>query len=309
MKRMSIIITVLILALVAVPVNAQTQSSGLARIRFMHVAPAAPPVNVWARDSIVTGPLFYPQVSSYTPFIPGTHTFKVITANQQQTVVIETNLSLMGDTDYTVIVLGRTTAIEALVLVDDNTPPEAGQAKVRFIHAAPDAPAVDVATTDGQILFSNVPFKGGGENYISVAGGVYDLQVRPAGSSDVALAIPQQSLPAGTVSTILAIGLANGEPALDAISALDNRFSMEPPGGGYPPYPGYNPCCRPKPCCRPRPCCPSYYYGSQYYYPYYGHVPYGPNYVRFNSTPPPYPYHYHYYNYGYQGFVRLPKHW
>ncbi len=43
--------------------------------------------------------------------------------------------------------------------MDDNAAPVAGMAKVRFLHASPDAPAVDIAVAGGPVLFPDVAFK------------------------------------------------------------------------------------------------------------------------------------------------------
>jgi hypothetical protein len=108
-----------------------------------------------------------------------------------------------------------------VIYVDDNTLPAAGKAHVRFIHLSPDAPAVDVAVTSGPILFSNVAFKEA-SSYLPVDAGTYDLQVRLAGTTTVALSVPGVTLDAGKVYTVFAEGLATGTPALQAVLTVDN---------------------------------------------------------------------------------------
>ena len=46
---------------------------------------------------------------------------------------------------------GFLASIQPLVLEDDRG--TTGQAKVRFVHTSPDAPAVDVAVKGGPVLF------------------------------------------------------------------------------------------------------------------------------------------------------------
>ena len=119
----------------------------------------------------------------------------------QDPVVIEANLSLEAK-DYTVVAVGLLANIEPLVLMDNNTAPAAGKAHVRFVHASPDAPAVDIAVKSGPVLFSNVAFKGIGD-YLPVDAGTYDLEVRLAGTNTVALNVPGLALQADTVYTII----------------------------------------------------------------------------------------------------------
>ena len=91
--------------------------------------------------------------------------------------MIEADLDLQNNTDYTIVALNTLANIEPLVLVDNNSMPAAGKAHVRFVHASPDAPAVDIAVTGGPVLFGNVSFKGVGD-YLPVDAGTYDLEAR-----------------------------------------------------------------------------------------------------------------------------------
>jgi hypothetical protein len=105
--------------------------------------------------------------------------------------------------------------------VDNNAQPAAGKAHVRFVHASPDAPAVDVAVAGGgPVLFGGIDFKGVGD-YLPVDAGTYDLEVRVSGTDTVALSVPGVKLEDGYVYTIFAMGLAGGEPALMAVPSVD----------------------------------------------------------------------------------------
>jgi hypothetical protein len=107
-------------------------------------------------------------------------------------------------------------------LVDNNALPEEGKAHVRFVHASPDAPAVDIAVADGgPVLFGGISFKGVGD-YLPVDAGTYDLEARLAGTETVALSVPGVTLEEGTVYTVYAMGFAGGgEPALQAVVSVD----------------------------------------------------------------------------------------
>ena len=87
-------------------------------------------------------------------------------------------------------------------------------AKVRFVHASPDAPAVDIAVKNGPVLFTNVAFKGVGE-YLPVGAGTYDLEVRLAGTSTVVLPLNGIALQAGKIYTVFARGFVGGTGAQD----------------------------------------------------------------------------------------------
>jgi hypothetical protein len=58
-------------------------------------------------------------------------------------------------------------------------------------------------------------------DYLPVDAGTYDLEVRLAGTDTVALSVPGVALADQTVYTIFAMGLAGGEPALQAVPSVD----------------------------------------------------------------------------------------
>ncbi|MCB0210789.1 MAG: DUF4397 domain-containing protein [Anaerolineae bacterium] len=307
MKRfvMLVAMAVLALSIFSVPM-AQAQDGGYApentgRVRVIHASPDAPAIRIFVDDRPVFRYLSFGDMSFYMPLAAGHHTIKVTPADAYQVEVISHDIDVAQDTDYTVAIVGLAANSEALVLTDDNTPPEAGKAKVRFIHVSPDAPAVDVAVKDGDVLASSVAFKSA-SNYITVDANRYTLEIRSAGSSDVVLDVPWATLPSGSTSTVLVMGLANGQPPLWAKLRLDSRMHSGPgQGPGY----GYGYCCQQPPVYHQPPCCRNYAsppqsYYQPYYQPYYGQPHY---YGRPN---------YNYGTYSYYGgwyYNHYPKYW
>jgi len=207
-----------------------------ARVRVVHASPDAPAVDVWVNDSVAFSNAPFKGITDYAGLEPATYNVKVVPTGATEPVVIEADLGLDAGTDYTVVALNTLENIEPLVLVDNNSQPAAGKAHVRFVHASPDAPAVDIAVADGgPVLFSNVAFKEVGD-YLPVDAGTYDLEVRVAGTEGMALDVPGLTLNDGTVYTVFAMGLADGEPALTAVPSVDASYGtvMLPESGGMP---------------------------------------------------------------------------
>jgi hypothetical protein len=107
------------------------------------------------------------------------------------------------------------------VFEDNNAAPAAGKAHVRVIHASPDAPAVDVAVAGGPVLFSSLAFPNAA-GPSPVDAGTYDLEVRAAGTTTAALEVPGVQAQAGKIYTVLAVGLLEGEPALEALPIVND---------------------------------------------------------------------------------------
>ncbi len=223
MKRLLVVSAVLVLSL-ALATSALAQEE-MARVRVVHASPDAPAVDVWVAGNIAFSNAPYKGITDYAALDAGTYNVQVTPTGATEPVVINADLPLAAGTDYTVVAVGQLADIEPLVLTDNNSAPAAGMAHVRFVHASPDAPAVDIAVAGGPILFSNIPFKGVGD-YLPVDAGTYDLEVRLAGTETVALSVPGFILNADTVYTIFAMGLAGGEPALEAVASADNVAPM-----------------------------------------------------------------------------------
>jgi hypothetical protein len=197
----------------------------------VHASPDAPAVDVLVNDGVAFSNAPFKGITDYAALDTGTYNVKVVPTGATEPVVIEADLGLEAK-DYTVVAVGMLANIEPLVLVDNNSSPATGKAHVRFVHASPDAPAVDIAVAGGPVLFSNVAFKGVGD-YLPVGAGTYDLEVRLAGTDTVALAVPGLALADGTVYTVFAMGLAGGEPTLTAVPSADAvRPMLMPTTGG-----------------------------------------------------------------------------
>jgi LPXTG-motif cell wall-anchored protein len=229
-----ILVLATILALVLGLVATTIAQEPTAYVRVVHASPDAPAVDVLVNDAVAFSNAPFKGVTAYAGVPPATYNVKVVPTGATTPVVIEADLTLAAEpSGYTVVAVGKLADIEPLVLVDNNSTPAAGFAHVRFVHASPDAPAVDIAVKDGPVLFSDVKFKEVGD-YLSVAAGTYDLEVRLAGTDTVALAVPGVMLVDGTVYTVFAMGLAAGDPGLTAVLSADNVTAVLLPesGGG-----------------------------------------------------------------------------
>ena len=194
-----------------------------AEVRVVHASPDAPAVDVWVNGQPAITDLAFGEVSPYASLRAGQYDVQVVPTGATTPVVIDVqDLSLFFNTDYTVLAVNTLDKIEPLLLKDDNRPAAVPFARVRFVHASPDAPAVDIAVEDGPVLFGNVSFKGVGD-YVDVPAGVYNLEVRLAGTDTVALSLPAVALDGGTTYTAIAVGLAGGSPSLRAVLAKDSE--------------------------------------------------------------------------------------
>jgi len=203
-----------------------TGPEGQARARVVHASPDAPNVDVLLDDAQVLSDVPYLASSDYLAASAGDHNLKVNAAGTA-TTVIDADVTLADGTDYTVIASGLLAEITPIVLVDDNSTPAAGNARVRAIHGAPSAPSVDVyVTAPGADLGAAVPVLTGvgfGDvaDYLEVPAGDYQVRVTPAGTKTVAIDSGALTLESGQVRTAIAVDAPGGGAPFDILLLAD----------------------------------------------------------------------------------------
>ncbi len=206
-------------ALVVLASVASTAVAQDARVRAFHASPDAPNVDVLVNDVVTIVNLPYGEITDYLTVPAGTYNFKVVPTGASEPVVIDADVTLQSGTDTTVAATKVLAEIEPLVITDDNLL-DGSRARLKFAHVSPNAPPVDIAIAGGQVLFGNVSFQEVSE-YRFGAPGVYDLEVRLAGTDTVVLALPDVEVTANAVYTVFAVGLVESTPPLDARAFLD----------------------------------------------------------------------------------------
>ena len=153
-----------------------------AAVRVAHLSPDAPEVDVIVDGSTVLEGVGFGAVSDYLALPGGTYTVTITPAGDPETVVFEGDVTVEAGTAYTVAALGEVSEgadqpFEPLILEDDNEPPSGDTARVRAVHASPDAPAVDITAGGGEtVLFDGVAYRDSG--YTEVPAGEYTLEIR-----------------------------------------------------------------------------------------------------------------------------------
>ena len=162
-------------------------------------------------DVVVLTDAPFKVASGYLEVTGGGRNFKV-NATGTMSTVIDATPNLEPGEDYTLLAVNFPASIEPLLAMDDNSAPAAGNARLRVIHASPDAPDVDVLV-DNVVVLTNVPFKAISD-YLEVAAGAHNIKVNAAGTSTSVINVTPTLLD-GKVYTVIALNqLAFIEPLL-----------------------------------------------------------------------------------------------
>jgi len=218
-----------------------------AHVRIAHLSPDTPPVDVClaAGGTAAYGkPLFrtlgatglaYPQVTTYVDLPAGNWDVRVVHAISgtcaTPAIPDTTNLAVPADLTATVTAIGDLEPAGAaagdpilhLAVFADDTTVDSGQIKLRFIHASPGTPMVDVGVGQGTNftrVFANVSFGNFAvhpplnDGYIQTAPMTSStLSARVSGTTTDALVIHGVTLEASSISTAFAIGNKTGQAA------------------------------------------------------------------------------------------------
>lgn len=191
--------------------NPTNPSQTTGRVLIAHASPDAPAVDIVVDGGEAAADLTFPNNTGYVALSAGTRNVKVNAANTT-TTVINADLGITDGGNYTVFACDSLSRITALVLVDDLSAPATGKAHVRFVHLSPNAPAVDITTNTGAVVFGNRTFKQF-TPFTPLDAGTVNLQVRAAGTSNVVLNIGNVTFTAGKIYTVFARGFLGGAGA------------------------------------------------------------------------------------------------
>ncbi len=212
-NRIILLATLLVSAIMILPSCKKEEDKTYANILVTHASPNAPGVDLLVDAKVVnTAALNFPNNTGYLAVESGTRNIKV-NASGTTTTVINADLTFEKDKNYSIFAVDSLSKISAIVLTDDLTAPASGKAHVRFVHLSPNAPAVDVAVaSSGAVVFGNKSFKEY-TAFTPLDAGSYNLDVRVAGTTTVALTLPTITLEAGKIYTVYAKGFLGGTGA------------------------------------------------------------------------------------------------
>ncbi len=176
--------------LVAATGLAACNDSDPAQLRVLHASPDAPEVNVLADGSAIATALDYGEATTQLQVDAGMVSLAVqglLPGGTTATVIGPLDVDLQENTLYTVLAVGDVADIEPLVLSQPRVRVPNGSTRLRVVHAAPDAPAVDVYLTapDANLAASTAVGSIGFRQDIGpavVAAGDYRVRVTAAGN-------------------------------------------------------------------------------------------------------------------------------
>jgi len=207
------------------------------RVRVVHASPDAPAVDIWVDGQKALESLPFGEYTDYVTLQPGQRTIDVAVAGTT-TVVLTANPYIQNGVDYTVLATGfaggNAPALDLLLLIDRPGALFEGKGKVRVVHTAPSAPAVDVYFTSPYMaldssfpVLESVPFRAASGYLIVPTGDVnsqYQARVAVAGTKTVAIDSGRVLVPSNSARTYVAMEkMTEDGPVFHIIELLDRN--------------------------------------------------------------------------------------
>lgn len=203
--------------------NAVRSKPNKSYIRALHASPGSPAVDIYVNDNVIYKNLNYKEFTDYINVSSGFYNIKIYPAGQKRNPIINTNIAIPSENTFTVAAIGELADISLLAIPEAYMQQINNQdAFVGFIHLSPNAPAVDITLPDNTKLFEDVDYKEY-TGYIKVIPGDYTLQVKPAGSDQIVLSVPNVKFNPGEIYSVYAVGLVGEEPQLEVLLVNDNK--------------------------------------------------------------------------------------
>ncbi|OGF55054.1 MAG: hypothetical protein A2Z21_04470 [Candidatus Fraserbacteria bacterium RBG_16_55_9] len=196
------------------------------QMRIAHLSPDAPVVDVWVDGDLSWADVDFDIITGYLLLRAGEHRVQLSPAGNSEPI-IDILITLEGQKAYTMATLGPWDRgdLTPSLFVDDLSPSLLA-AKVRFLHASPDMPAVDVAIAGGgPVLYQNLAF-GQATGYLSMVPGRYDLEFRQTGTDTVVLSISDFPLNRMTNCTVYTLGSMETRLIALPVADMPSRVSI-----------------------------------------------------------------------------------
>lgn len=196
-----------------------------ATVKIVNVLPDAGSVDVFNGSSkLNSSAIAYGEATGYMNVADGDATFDFKSSLTGNTV-LSAPLTFKGGS-YTLFAAGTADGNNTVGILteDDLSAPSSGQAKIRFVHAASDAPAVNFLLNDS-LLQSGNAYKSA-TAFKEVAAGTYTIKLNNASTGETAISRPDVVLEAGKIYTVVAQGLLNPTPVLEqgfSLNVLSNN--------------------------------------------------------------------------------------
>jgi hypothetical protein len=191
----------------------------------LHGSPDAPAVDIFAGNTELVDNLSFGELSNAIQVPPGSYDLDFRVYDNGAVAATKTTPALAAGERYLAVAsgfVGGGTPVFDLLPYDESFATSDADARVRVIHASPDAPRVDVGTVAGDVLTPVPAFTDLGFKDASSGGG----QSLPVANLLIGVAVTQTTTPAATFNISTAPGLRAYAVAAGSLGGTGESFRL-----------------------------------------------------------------------------------
>ena len=181
-------------------------SPEFAFLSITNTSPTPATFNIYVDQSQLNtgGAVAFGGSSGYFQVTPGGHSIKFTTASSTESLITK-SIALDANTVNSLFLIDSGTNMDFLTVKDELGDMSAAKAFVRFINLSPDAPALDLAVTDGDVVIADKAYKASSP-FVEVEAKTYIFEFRNK-TSGAATTLTSTEFKAGKSYTIISTGL------------------------------------------------------------------------------------------------------
>lgn len=183
-------------------------------IRFLHVSPGTPNVDIYWNEELLVKDLSYNNISEYVPTGPETKRIQIFAAGENENPLLDTEINILPSERITYAIIGTLPEIRLLPILLSVEPIENPEVLMRFAHLSPNTPNLDVILTEEDNLFSNVEYTEI-TDYKTILPDSYNIKLKLTNEEEIIFTSETLEFKNGNAYTVYALGLLGENPPLD----------------------------------------------------------------------------------------------
>lgn len=209
------------------PSAAQAAERDRALVRVVSAIPGVSRLDLFLQGEKIAAGVEYKMVTPYLEVPSGRQALRLRPAGLDTAdPLAEESHQFSAGRHYTVVIMpggDSGPATDVRVFDDPMDPPDEGEVKLRILHASGDAGSVDVHLEGhAEPLATALDFQSGSD-FTVVQPSSAAVELRPAGRTETMSRVQGLQLSSGGIYTLVVIGRARTEPALDTL-VLEDRI-------------------------------------------------------------------------------------
>lgn len=194
------------------------------RIRFLHAAPDAPNIDIYANGKLLYSDLKFGSVTNYLDISPGKYDVQLYKSGTYDSPLISESIDILPNNILTLNITYENNEISFFTI--DDTEPKSNPllSYIRFMNLSPNAPLLSLSLPEGKVLFDEVEYLET-TDYYPLSPGIYNFTVTAANGTFEKF-ISDVNMTENLLITIYIIGLIKGTPQLGYILVKDGMTNI-----------------------------------------------------------------------------------